>query len=45
MIELITGLLICYICNVLEKERKQRIRLREAKKKLFTDDRPRYENI
>ena len=45
MIELITGLLICYVCNTLEKERKTLKRVRDAKKELFTDDRPTYENI
>jgi hypothetical protein len=45
MIELILGLLICYVCNVLENERKTLKRVRDAKKKLFTNDRPTYENI
>ena len=45
MIELITGLLICYACNVLEKERNVLRRVKKAKKELFTDDKPKYINI
>ncbi|CAB5217687.1 hypothetical protein UFOVP207_17 [uncultured Caudovirales phage] len=45
MIELLTGLLICWICNTLEKERKTLKRIRDAKEKLFSDDRIKYENV
>jgi len=45
MIELILGSLVCYVCNVLEKERKVLKRVKNANKKLFTDDRPKYINV
>jgi hypothetical protein len=45
MIELLTGLLICYVCNVLEKERKQRERIKKMKQTYFTNDKPKYVNV
>lgn len=45
MIELVLGLVICYVCNTIEKERRTLKRVRDAKKKLFMDDRPTYQNV
>lgn len=45
MIELVLGLVICYVCNTIENEMRTLKRVRDAKKKLFTDDRPIYENV
>ena len=45
MIELILGGAIYYIINTIEKERKALKRVKDANKKLFTDDRPKYINI
>ena len=45
MIELIVGGFIYYMINTIEKERKVLKRVKDANKKLFTDDRPKYINI
>lgn len=42
MIYLLLGGLIAWICNSTEKNLRQRQRCREAKEKLFTDDKPKY---
>ena len=45
MIEVILGGFIYYVINTIEKERKALKRVKDANKKLFTDDRPKYINI
>ena len=45
MIEFLIGIAICYVCNTLEQEYKTLKRLKDAKKKVFPQDRPTYENI
>jgi phage pi2 protein 07 len=45
MLELIIGGFIYYMINTIEKERKALKRVKDANKKLFTDDRPKYINI
>ena len=45
MLELIVGGFIYYMINTIEKERKVLRRVKDANKKLFTDDRPKYINI
>ena len=42
MILTITAIIFAYLGNHIEKELKLRKRMREYKKKLFTDDRPKY---
>ena len=45
MLELIVGGFIYYMISTIEKERKVLKRVKNANKKLFTDDRPKYINI
>lgn len=45
MIELAIGLFICYVCNTLEKDRKQRERVKNMKQTYFTNDKPKYVNV
>ena len=45
MIEAILGGFIYWIIDTIEKERKALKRVKDANKKLFTDDRPKYINI
>ena len=45
MLELIVGGFIYYMISTIEKERKALKRVKNAKKELFTDDRPKYINI
>ena len=45
MLELIVGGFIYYVISTIEKERKALRRVKNAKKELFTDDRPKYINI
>ena len=45
MLELIIGALIYYIVIKIDEHQRTLNRVKEANKKLFTDDRPRYENI
>jgi hypothetical protein len=45
MIELILGGFIYWVINTIEKDRKTLKRISEAKKKLFTDDKPKYETF
>ncbi len=45
MLELIVGGFIYWVISTIEKERKTLKRVKNAKKELFTDDRPKYINI
>jgi hypothetical protein len=45
MIEAILGGFIYWIIDTIEKDRKALKRVKDANKKLFTDDRPKYINI
>lgn len=45
MLELIVGGFIYYMINTIEKEKKVLKRVKNAKKELFSDDRPKYINI
>ena len=45
MIELIVGGFIYYMIDTIEKERKVLKRVKDANKKLFTNDSPKYINI
>jgi len=45
MLELIVGGFIYWVISTIEKERKTLKRVKDAKKELFTDDRPKYINI
>ena len=45
MIEAILGGVIYWVISTIEKERKALKRVKNAKKELFTDDRPKYINI
>jgi len=45
MLELIVGGFIYWVISTIEKERKELKRVKNAKKELFTNDRPKYINI
>ena len=45
MIEMIVGGFIYYVISTIDKERKVLKRVKDANKKLFTDDRVKYINI
>ena len=45
MIEVILGGFIYWVIDTIEKERRVLKRVKDANKKLFTDDRPKYINI
>jgi hypothetical protein len=45
MLELIIGAILYYIILKIEDRRKVLNRVKDAKEKLFTNDRPTYENI
>jgi hypothetical protein len=45
MLELIIGAILYYMVVKIDEHRKVLNRVREANKKLFSNDRPKYENI